>query len=379
MSSNVVEQTDVASAREAPLTNSGNRIPCPVTALVSLTAFALLALSIDRFLPNRHILPEDRFATWMDSLPAWKRPYPFFLGLMLVFSLLLGFTQFVWQRLRPWARYYAPLLAGGLGVLCIWDLSTAKLAWMPQPFFPGPDEVFGALIEDTIYQSIKILDDNGGLSAAWEALWDERRSILLVSTVYSLKLLLAGFMTGAVVGFVWGVLIGWFRLARYWGMPVLKLVGPMPATALVPLAMLLSTDSFVCAMMLIAYAVWFPMTMLTASGIANVRLSYLDVARTLGAGKGYLIFRVAIPSALPNVFLGLFVGLTASFLTLAAAETLGVKAGLAWYLGWRKSNAEYANTFASIMIMSVFFSSLMTLLFKVRERVLKWQQGTIRW
>ena len=48
--------------------------------------------------------------------------------------------------------------------------------------------------------------------------------------------------------------------------------------------------------------------MLTSSGIANVRLSYLDVARTLGAGRWYLIFRVAIPSALPNIFIGLFMG-----------------------------------------------------------------------
>jgi ABC-type nitrate/sulfonate/bicarbonate transport system permease component len=40
------------------------------------------------------------------------------------------------------------------------------------------------------------------------------------------------------------------------------------------------------------------MTMLTASGISNVRSSYLDVARTLGAGRAYLIFRVALPAAM---------------------------------------------------------------------------------
>ena len=56
-------------------------------------------------------------------------------------------------------------------------------------------------------------------------------------------------------------------------------------------------------------AVWFPVTMLTSSGIANVPVSYLDVARTLGAGRRYLIFRVAIPAAMPSIFLGLFMGL----------------------------------------------------------------------
>ena len=42
---------------------------------------------------------------------------------------------------------------------------------------------------------------------------------------------------------------------------------------------------------LIALAVWFPVTMLTASGISNTRASYLDVARTLGASRNFLIFR----------------------------------------------------------------------------------------
>ena len=49
--------------------------------------------------------------------------------------------------------------------------------------------------------------------------------------------------------------------------------------------------------------------MLTISGIANTRASYLDVARTLGAGQSYLIFRVAIPAAMPSIFIGLFMGL----------------------------------------------------------------------
>jgi NitT/TauT family transport system permease protein len=173
--------------------------------------------------------------------------------------------------------------------------------------------------------------------------------------------------------------MGWFRLVRYWGMPVLKFVGPIPATALVPLVMMISRESFVCGVVLIGYAVWFPVTMLTASGVANVRISYLDVARTLGAGRLYLIFRVAIPSALPNIFIGLFIGLTVSFLTLIVAETIGVKAGLGWYLLWQKGYAEYAKVYASLIIMAAFFSTIMTLLFKFRDYVLKWQRGVIRW
>ena len=41
---------------------------------------------------------------------------------------------------------------------------------------------------------------------------------------------------------------------------------------------------------LVALAVWFPVTMLTASGISNTRTSYLDVARTLGRRPDFLSF-----------------------------------------------------------------------------------------
>jgi NitT/TauT family transport system permease protein len=119
--------------------------------------------------------------------------------------------------------------------------------------------------------------------------------------------------------------------------------------------------------------------MLTSAGIASVRLRYLDVARTLGAGEGYLLFYVALPSALPNIFIGMFMGLGASFLTLIVAEGVGVQAGLGWYLGNHKGTMEYAQMYGVLMIMAIFFSTLITLLFKLRAWMLQWQIGVVKW
>jgi NitT/TauT family transport system permease protein len=329
----------------------------PTAAVLAPAVAAGTALLIHWLLPVRQALAdgEPLPPTWMDDLPAWQRPYPVLLAGLLGLILLAAVAQWAWRPLRPWARHYGPLTAGALFVLCLWELVTAKFAWLPWPYFPGPDRVLGGMIHD--------------------------RWMLLESTLHSLRLLACGYLGGVAAGFVTGVLIGWFARARYWLMPVLKVLGPLPATALVPVVMMLPVKDylFLSGAALIAFAVWFPVTMLTSSGIANVRLSYLDVARTLGAGRLYLIFRVAVPSALPNVFVGLFMGLGASFLTLIAAETLGVKAGLGWYIGMQKGYADYAKVYGSLVIMAFFFSTLMTLLFKVRDRVLKWQKGVIKW
>jgi NitT/TauT family transport system permease protein len=246
-----------------------------------------------------------------------------------------------------------PIFAAALLLFGAWELITSGWRLLPLPYFPSPAGVFQSLIND--------------------------RALLFDSTWHSLILLLGGYALGVVAGLISGICIGWSSPIRYWGMPVLKVVGPIPATAWIPLAMVVSPSAVLSAAGLIALAVWFPVTMLTASGISNTRASYLDVARTLGARRGYLIFRVAIPAAIPSIFIGLFMGLGASFLTLVVAETVGVKSGLGWYVAWAQGWAEYGKVFAALVIMAAFFSTIMTLLFKVRDRVLVWQKGVIKW
>jgi NitT/TauT family transport system permease protein len=247
----------------------------------------------------------------------------------------------------------APLVTAALLLGCVWELITLKLALMPLPYFPGPDMVLVSLIDN------------------WRMLLD--------CALHSLLLLGCGFSLGSILGVTCGVMIGWSARCRYWGMPLLKTIGPIPATAFIPLTLMLFESAFVSAVALIALAVWFPVTMLTASGIANVRASLLDVARTLGAGRGYLIFRVALPAALPSIFIGLFMGLGSSFLTLIVAETVGVSSGLGWFMDWARVWADYSKVYAALIIMAVFFSGVMTLLFKVRDRALVYQKGMIRW
>jgi NitT/TauT family transport system permease protein len=270
-----------------------------------------------------------------------------------VIALITAPGQIFWPRLRRWRQTLHPILTATALLLCLWEIITSGVRLLPLPYFPGPAKVLHSLITD--------------------------RMLLFDSTWHSLILLLSGYALGVIAGLITGLCIGWSPPVRYWGMPLLKVVGPIPATAWIPLAMVVSPSALISAVALIALAVWFPVTMLTASGISNTRASYLDVARTLGAGRGYLIFRVAVPAALPNIFIGLFMGLGASFLTLVVAETVGVKSGLGWYLSWAQGWAEYGKVFATLVIMAAFFSTIMTALFKVRDRMLVWQKGVIKW
>ncbi|MDS1030786.1 ABC transporter permease subunit [Bacillota bacterium LX-D] len=154
-----------------------------------------------------------------------------------------------------------------------------------------------------------------------------------------------------------GVSIGWNKKCNYWIMPLLNIIGPIPATAWIPIAMAVFPTSFWASVFLIILAVWFPVTVMTSSGIANVRNAFFEVAKTLGASQRYLIFRDAIPAAFPMIFIGLFMGLGGSFLTLIVSEMLGVKAGLGWYINWAQGWAEYSKVYASLIVIALIFST----------------------
>jgi NitT/TauT family transport system permease protein len=237
--------------------------------------------------------------------------------------------------------------------LAAWEAVTAKLGLLPLPFFPPPQAILEVVIDD--------------------------RGLLGAGIFASFRLLASGYLLGACIGFVTGVAIGWSRLAAYWIHPVLRFIGPLPATAWLPLAFFVFPSSFSASIFLIALATGFPVTVLTWSGIAGVNNAYYDIARTLGASQRFLVLKVAIPAAMPHVFVGLFMGLGTSFAVLVVAEMLGVKAGLGWYLQWAQGWAAYANMYAALLIMAFLCSGLITMLFRLRDRLLSWQKGLVRW
>lgn len=268
---------------------------------------------------------------------------------LLPLGLLAGSLGTIGARLRYWSPWLAALAIA----LLAWELVTAKLDLLPMPFFPPPQAILEVFLDD------------------WPKLGG--------STLNSLILLAGGYAIGSSVGFVLGVAIGTSKAVGYWAHPVLRFVGPLPATAWLPLAFFVLPSSWSASTFLVALATGFPVTVLTWSGVAGVNKAYLDVARTLGASRSFLILRVAIPAALPHVFVGLFMGLGGSFAVLVVAEMLGVKSGLGWYLQWAQGWAAYANMYAALIVMALMCSSLITLLFRLRDRLLAWQKGLVQW
>lgn len=240
-----------------------------------------------------------------------------------------------------------------LGVVMIpWE-AAVRLGLLEPPYFPSASRIIGVFFED------------GGT--------------LLLSIVYSLRLLLIGYTLGCTFGLAFGLALGWSRLVSNWTLTWVKLIGPIPATAWIPLSIVLFPSSFTAGIFLIALASWFPVMALTWSGVGSVPRALLEAAQTLGADEKRLLRHVVIPAALPNVFVGLFMSLGTAFATLVVAEMLGVKAGLGWYLTWAQGWSEYHKVYTVMLLLGALFTVLVSIIFTVRKRVLGWQKGILRW
>lgn len=319
-------------------TREAFRIPDPLRAGMPIVSFGT-ALLLSLALQSR----QD-----VEQLPYRITLLVFIIYFALFIPLRGRISSRRWQQVLYKSPFYLVL---GI-VLAGWDVLTTKLDLLPLPFVPGLAQILSVMVNDA--------------------------QMLLISTAYSLRLLVIGFVIGSLTGVVLGVLIGWYRKWSYWLFPVLKVMGVVPATALIPIAMILVPSSFYAAVLLIVIAVCFPVAFMTSVGIANVQNTYFEAARTLGADEWFLIFRVAIPGAMPSIFSGIYTATGISFATLVVSEMIGARAGLGWYINWAKGWSDYAKVYASIIIMAVTFSIVMAIIFTVRDRVLKWQKGLVK-
>jgi len=308
----------------------------PVLPVLALLA----ALAVHLLLPNRPV-------------PKITSTYTFLVLGVLFIYLIFNIVSIWVANLRKKINNTAPIISVVILLVLIWDLVTLKLNLLDYRFFPNPDAVFNVFITD------------------WHALG--------INLLYSLRLFFLGVSIGTVIGLIAGVAMGWNKTCSYWLHPLQRVIGAIPATAWLPIALVAAPTTLFASVFLVALATVFPVTVMTSTGVSNVKNTYFEVARTLGANHDYLIFRVAIPAALPTIFIGMFNAFCSAFLVLVVAEQAGIKAGIGWYMNFQVGMLQYQEMYACIILIALTFSGLITILFAVRSRMLVWQRGVIQW
>jgi NitT/TauT family transport system permease protein len=297
----------------------------------------------------------EQFALGDSSLhpTAAKHYYNFLLYILLSVSILLFVISFFNTRIQDILTFKGPFFFGAGVPVSLLNLITAKFALLPVIFFPTFDNILAVFVEQT--------------------------PLLLKCIGFSFRLSILGVLWGTLAGFITGIFLGFSKKVYYWINPYIKLIGPIPATAWIPLVLTTFPTPLGASIFIIALAVWFPVQLMTSSGIQNTSKVYFEVGKTLGAKTFFQVFRIAVPAALPNIFQGAFNGICAAFIALMTAEMFGAKYGIGWYISYQKAMMMYSGVYAGLIMIAVFCTVIITALFKVRGKVLNWQKGLIKW
>jgi NitT/TauT family transport system permease protein len=168
----------------------------------------------------------------------------------------------------------------------------------------------------------------------------------------SLKILLAGYAVGVVLAGVLTILAVTSRFGCDLLESLTAMFNPLPAIALLPLALLwfgLGSGSII---FVIIHAVLWPISLNAHAGFTGVSATIRMVGRNYGLRGPAYVFRILIPAALPSILTGLKIGWAFAWRTLIAAELVfGVSSGsggLGWFIYEKKNQLETASVFAGL-------------------------------
>jgi NitT/TauT family transport system permease protein len=148
-------------------------------------------------------------------------------------------------------------------------------------------------------------------------------SLLRVST---------GFTLAVAVAVPLGLWMGWTRRAFVALNPILQMLRPISPIAWIPIAILWFGVGNASPIFLIFLSSVFPMIVQTVVGVHTIERRYLWAARNFGVSR-YTFFRgVVIPAALPQIIVGMRIGLGVAWLVVVAAEMIALHSGLGYLI-----------------------------------------------
>jgi len=150
----------------------------------------------------------------------------------------------------------------------------------------------------------------------------------------SLTRILTGFLLATVLGVATGVLVARSRLAEDLLGPLLEVVRPIPAIALVPVAILLFPSNEQGIVFITFIAAFFPVVVSTRHAVRALPMVWEDAIRTMGGSRRRVLWNVVLPGALPGVFGGLSVGMGVSWICVISAEMISGEFGVG-YRTWQ--------------------------------------------
>jgi len=256
------------------------------------------------------------------------------------------------KSFTSWIRKREQLLLGTLGiilVIAVWQLiSDLRLI---NPFFiSSPSQILKTAFNQTV---------NGDLL---EDFW-----ITVVEFVVA-------FALSVVLGITIGLLMGLFKRVEYTIDPFLWFLYSTPVIALYPVLIIWLGLGFATVVTLGVLFTITPIIINTFTGVTQTSPVLIKAAKSFGANRRQILFKIALPSAIPMIVTGLRIGVERTLVGVIVGELFSANAGLGFRISYYGARLQVSSLFVAIVLVIILGLILTQSLRLLEKRLLKWQE-----
>jgi ABC-type nitrate/sulfonate/bicarbonate transport system permease component len=249
---------------------------------------------------------------------------------------------------RQWSaapRRVAISLIVPVGIVLVWWFASADNV---SPFYPPLSKILETFGENWVFE--RVASD----------------------VLPSLRRMFTGYAIAVVLGVGLGTLLGRLPLMAYALNPVLQFGRAIPATALVPVSIVLFGIGDLPKITLIAFVTLFPIMLNTIDGVRNVDPVLEDVSGSFRLTRAQRVLHVQLPAAAPQVLAGMRIALSVAFVMMVVTELVAATDGIGYVTLQAQQSFQVSLMWSGMLllgILGVFVNGLFVL---VERRLLRW-------
>ena len=237
------------------------------------------------------------------------------------------------------------LLSFGV-IIGLWQAVVVLFA-MPPFILPGPMAVFSKLID--------------------------RHDVLWQHTVVTGTEIVLGLLLGLMMGLFFALQMLLFAPLRRWLLPVLITSQAIPVFAIAPILMLWLGYGMASKIVMAALIIFFPVTTCCYDGLRRTPSGYLDLAKTMGATRWQLLWKIRLPAALPALASGIRVAVVVAPIGAVIGEWVGSSKGLGYLMLQANARMFVDEMFAALFILAFISIGLYFLADGLLKKAIPWQ------
>ncbi|HEV2570212.1 MAG TPA: ABC transporter permease [Beijerinckiaceae bacterium] len=195
---------------------------------------------------------------------------------------------------------------------------------------------------------------------------------LLESVLATITRMASGWLLASLLGILIGAVIGSSRLAQQALMPVLEAMRPLPASAVIPVAILLIGLNDTMSIVIIAFGSLWPALLATIHGFRSVPPQLREVGTMLEMGRLRYFLTISLPSALVDIIPGLRIGLALSLILTVVTEMQALLRGVGYDIFMAQRLYRSADLYAGLIVIGMIGFFINQLLLISERRLLPW-------